>query len=472
MFAPMPSTTLSSKRSLAPSSLKQLTRHWGDWPSVSLYLDRCQVETPPSLVNATWALVRALRSKLGTVIDFGAGDGRFSLSGSYDKYIGYEIDNTIIPSSSLPSNALVINRCAFSSLICDADLCIGNPPYVRNQDLPYGWRLKASSEIRKRTNINISGLANAWQYFFLIALSSVHENGLCALVIPYEWLSRPSANALRRYIRKHQWHVDVYSLADSHFGGVLTTSCITLVDKSNRDDVWNIYEENDNGEYAQIPSATRSNAGVLEFAKRGHQSPGSVRIHRGLSPGTQKVLTLTEGERVRHGLCITTDVVPCLTSLRPFPLDVRELTAASFRRYCRDQSRKCWLVRVDRTASPALQAYFDSIPAFARQTATCRQQNPWWKFKMPTPPTLLVSQSFRGSSPKVLRNTIRACAIGGVCGIYNLSDTQAWNVVSFLSEYEFRDRIVPQATGVRKVEINQLKFLLQKNMKRWSDHDD
>jgi hypothetical protein len=69
-----------------------MTRNWGAWKAVSLYLDRCKVDTPNLLVGATWAHVSKLRPKIGKVVDFGAGDGRFAKAGSFKKYVGYEID--------------------------------------------------------------------------------------------------------------------------------------------------------------------------------------------------------------------------------------------------------------------------------------------------------------------------------------------------------------------------------------------
>lgn len=109
--------------------LIQLTRDWGAWPTVSLYLDRCQVDTPDGLVEATWKHVHQLRSKLKKVVDFGAGDGRFAKIGHFDEYIGYEIDRDRCRNAVCPTNAHLINKCAFSDEIADADLCIGNPPF-------------------------------------------------------------------------------------------------------------------------------------------------------------------------------------------------------------------------------------------------------------------------------------------------------------------------------------------------------
>lgn len=453
--------SLVTQAKIEPSrEVVELTRNWGAWTTVSLYLDRCQVDTPSDLVDATWAHVAALRANVGKVIDFGAGDGRFSRNGRYAQYLGYEIDSARCRNVRLPSNARLINRCAFSDEITDADLCIGNPPFVRNQDLPEGWRQQVSAELRRRTGITVSGLANAWQYFFLLSLASVKDDGLCALIIPYEWVSRPSAKALREYIADQGWNVSVYRLIDETFDSVLTTSSITIVDKARRDGLWSYFEETAAGDYIPLASASGAEAGVMRYVRRADIGKNAPRAIRGLSPGTQKVLALTEGERVRSGLEVDLDVVPCVTTLRQLPADLKDLDLAAFRKFLRDPGQKCWLIRTDRQPSRALKAYLDTVPATDYQTSTCLEREIWWKFNMPAVPDLLMLQSFRGGFPKAVRNKIGARAVGGVAGIYNVTDEQGDRLIDGLGGLDIRDRIVAHSNGLRKIEINQLNSLL------------
>lgn len=437
-----------------------LTREWGEWDSVSLYLNRCQVDTPDPLVEATWKHVAALRTKISKVVDFGAGDGRFARYGSFDQYLGYEIDADRCEGAHLPVNASLINRCAFSDEITDADLCIGNPPFVRNQNLPAGWRQHASQVLKRRTGISISGLANAWQYFFLLSLVSAADDGLCALVIPYEWVSRPSVKILRNYILEKGWNVSVYRLVDSTFDSVLTTSSITIVDKAARDGDWSYFTETANGVYTELSSPSGAADGVIPYRRRSEVARGAPRAVRGLSPGTQKVLTLTEGERIRLGLEIDRDVVACVTSLRPMPADATELDAITFKRMYRDTGQKCWLIRTDQDRSEALVRYLDSVPASDRATATCLERAEWWRFSMPPIPDVLMAQSFKGCFPKGVRNTIKARAVGGVAGVYDLADTQIDDLVGGLDGIDISERVVAHSNGLRKIEINQLNGLL------------
>lgn len=441
----------------------QLTRDWGDWDIVSLYLDRCQVDTPEDLVLATWRHVLQHRNSVGKVIDFGAGDGRFTKYGKYNSYIGYEIDEARYCGANfqLPANAMLINRCAFADTITDADLCIGNPPFVRNQDLPIGWRQRVSKLLQQRTGVSISGLANAWQYFFLLALASVKDNGLCALVIPYEWVSRPAAKSLRDYISAQGWDVEVYRLVDNTFDSVLTTSSITIVDKAKRNGKWSYFEETGKGIYISLPSPSGAAEGTIEYLRRSEIPQGIPKAKRGLSPGTQKILTLTEGERVRNGLEVGRDVVPCVTTLRHLPKEIRLLNERTFRTYYLDQGQKCWLIQTENNLSPALQSYLTSVPEADYQTATCLKREKWWNFSMPKIPSVLMAQGFRGAFPKVVQNSIHARAVGGVCGIYNVTEKQALFLSNGLGGLDIRDRIVAHSNGLRKIEINQLNAVLR-----------
>lgn len=450
----------STRNAQFSRQLIPLTRNWGAWKTVSLYLDRCQVDTPINLVKATWEHVQKVRPSVDRVLDFGAGDGRFARYGRYKRYIGYEIDRERSHDTALPPNAELRHCCAFSDIIQDADLCIGNPPFVRNQDLPTGWRRRASKVLFERTGVVVSGLANAWQYFFLLSLASLKADGLCALIVPYEWVSRPSVRSLRQYILTNGWNVSVYRLIDATFNSVLTTSSITIIDKAVRDRVWNYFEESSSGVYRPLSSPSGASSGVLKYlpwSKVGKNVPRAV---RGLSPGTQKVLTLNEGQRVHFGLKVGRDVVPCITTLRHLPASVKILNKTSFEDYYLFPGKKCWLIRTDTKSSTVLKAYLDAVPDSAYQTSTCLKRVKWWKFNMPPIPKVFFAMSFRGKFPKAVINTLGARAVGGVYGIYNTTNCQAKRLASGLEHTDIRDRLVAHSNGLRKIEINQLNSLL------------
>lgn len=446
--------------------LSTLTGSWGSQDSVNLYLGRCQVDTPYSLVRKVWKHVRSRREKIPLVVDFGAGDGRFADSDLYQRYIGYEIDGKRCAASRLTANAHLVNKCAFSEARNDADLCVGNPPYVRNQDLPRNWRQEVSRSLQQRTGIALSGLANAWQYFFLLAIASTKPDGMIALVIPYEWVSRPSAQAIRDFIRRAQWGVQVYRLRDDTFDRVLTTSSITIVDKRQAHGQWQYFEETSGGQYRELPSETYGKSGVVAYSSRPSATDYGIFAKRGLSPGTQEVLVLTEGERVRSGLKIGTDVVPCVTSLRPIGIDCHALSKEVFVSQYRHAGQKCWLIRTDREPTTGLSIYLANVPEDRYQTATCLERDIWWKFTMPSVPALLSAMGFRQDAPKTVVNTIGARAVGAVAGIYGVPDRGCYPLAQELRSLRLTGRIVSHSNGLKKIEINQLNTLLQAASKR------
>jgi hypothetical protein len=435
-------------------------------PVGALYLDRCQVDTPSEIVTAVWDLVRRLRpTGVGKVVDFGAGDGRFARTGAYEAYEGYEIDCSRSVGARLPDRAQIFHSCAFEQEVSGADLCIGNPPYVRNQDLPLGWAAEVAQRIKRRLGVEVSGLANAWQYFFLWSLASTKNDGLCALVMPREWISRPSCRTTRQYLRSEGYDVDVYDLPDDSFPGVLTTASITIVDKATRTGSWRYHLDIGTAERYQ-ESPTGNALGVIPYRRRIAGPSEKPRFMRGLSPGTQRGLVLTEDSRVANDLDVERDVVACVPSLRTLPEHVGVLDQQAFKRHWRDAGRRCWLVRSDVTPSVELARYLASVDPSVYATATCRSRSEWWRFAMPPIPEAIVAQGFKGARPKAALNAIGARAVGGVCGLHRVTPAEAARVVTALKSVDFVSRIVAHASSFNKLEIGQLNHVLPELLAR------
>ena len=438
----------------------KIARAWAD-NNMKTYLGRCQIDTPSDLVALTWRKALEKRASFDTVVDLGAGDGRFAHNGRYGRYIGYEVDAARIDRQALPANATVLHECALGETVSEASLCIGNPPFVRNQDLPDGWRDKIGTRFKEKLNIQISGLANAWLYFVVQALACTADNGVCALVIPFEWTSRNSAKALRDHIDAAGWSVDVYRLGDRVFDTVLTTSSITVIDKSKRNGNWNFFELDKDGAERQIASPTGSDEHMVKYGQK-RLKPGQSRIKRGLSPGTQKVFVLTEAERARIGLKRDVDVVPCVTTLRVLPKEIDGFTEEIFEKYYRAGGQRCWLLVPDEASTTGnWSAYIDSVEPASYDTATCRERDVWWKYKMPDCPEALIATCFKDASPKCVHNAVRARAVGGVAGLHGATGLQAQHFARWMAQQDIRPRMVAHANGLFKTEIGQLNNLYE-----------
>jgi len=385
----------------------------------------------------------------------GAGDCRFAKGGTFGSYTGIEIDRDRAAAASPPRNGRIIQGCVFRHTGRNYDACIGNPPYVRHHDIESPWKERTAGRLERELGIALNKHCNLYLYFFCLALVKTHHEGLVALVIPYEWVSRPSASALRSHISERRWNVEVYRFQVPIFDGVLTTASISIVDKSRRDGRWTFYDITRDNEILPRPGIADCKHGVLGYAKR-----GNIWALRGLSPGSQKVFTLTEGERIHNGLS-RRDVVPCVTTLRKFPRGPRKLTEAAFRKHFLDAGEKCWLICSDRDKrSDALNAYLKSVTHEDRQTFTCKHQTPWFRYLPHPVPQLLLSSGFTKFGPKVLVNTIGAAAVGSVFGIHAKKTIALRHVQACLLGFNFERRVVAHAKSLKKVEVNQINTVL------------
>ena len=416
---------------------------------------RSQIATQEDVIRLFWRITHRYRSHFSSVLDLGAGDGRFALSGNYKSYEGIEIDINRPPITNLPRTATIINNCVFEHQKEGYAACIGNPPYVRHHDIEEKWRDSVAERLTKKTDLRINRNCNLYVYFMFLALLKARSDGLVSVLVPYEWVSRPSAKSLRKYIISNGWHVDIYKFVESIFNDVLTTASISVIDKKKRDGLWSYNMIDRNGDIFQLNSVTGSDCDILPYEVR-----GQLWAMRGMSPGTQKVFTLTEGERIHAGLH-QDDVLPCVTSLRDVPSSLLRLTESAFRKRFVEGGAKCWLIKsYESTISTRLQAYLDNVSPALHDTWTCNTRKPWYRFPLSEAPKLLVSTGFISFGPKVLINEVKAYAVGSVCGIYSDTKIDWSSLQSYLVGFDFEKRVVPHAKKLKKIEIGQLNSVL------------
>jgi hypothetical protein len=432
--------------------------NWSDTVNrrkIAYQLSASQVTTPARVVSLFWRLTWKRRKPLGSVLDLGAGDCRFARGGSYSHYVGVEIDSTRSCEAVLPNNGKLIHECAFRHNGENYDACIGNPPYVRHHHIENPWKEKTVTGIEDALGVTLKRNCNLYLYFLCLGLVKTHNKGLVAMIIPYEWVSRPSASPIREYIRAKKWNVTVYRFRERIFQGVLTTASVTIIDKSSTDGKWSFFDLDPEFKIVPRRGAAESKEGVIEYEKR-----GDAWALRGMSPGTQKVFTLTEGERNHFGLK-KSDVVPCVTTLRNVPPSVRTLTRAAFKKHFIDAGCRCWLIKsYAKKISPTLKAYLNAVPAKLRDTWTCHNQTPWFKFRPHPTPQLLVGSGFTRYGPKVVVNTVGARAVGSVWGIHSANRLPSRKLQQHLYGIDVEKRVVAHARQLKKIEVKQLNALL------------
>ena len=418
-------------------------------------LSESQVTTPEPVVSLFWQLTKQYRDRLRSVLDMGAGDSRFARGGFFDRYVGVEIDGKRVEVSKPPANGEMIYGCVFQHEGGDYDACIGNPPYARHHDIQSQWKERTVARLERELAVPLDKHCNLYIYFFCLGLLKTCRDGLVALVIPYEWVSRPSAKALREYIQRQRWNVAVYRFQMPIFKGVMTTASISIVDKARRDGRWRYYDITPGYQVVTRQGIADSKQGVLAYAER-----GKIWALRGLSPGSQKVFTLSEGQRIRAGLS-KRDVVPCVTTLRNLPPSLRTLSRVAFMKYFVQAGQKCWLIRShEMQRSSALNAYLEAVPEKERQTYTCRNQTPWFRYLPHPVPQILFSSGFTKFGPKVLVNFAGAHAVGSVWGIHAKNKLPLRRLQAHLLEINFEEQVVAHAKTLKKVEVKQLNAVL------------
>lgn len=418
-------------------------------------LGASQVVTPLPVVRFFWRVAKQVRPRLGSVLDLGAGDGRFARYGHFQRYRGIEIDPLAASRARLPKNASLQVGCAFAMRDVTYDACIGNPPYLRHHEIESPWKERTIAGLEAKLGTTLDAHGNLFLYFMALALARTTSDGLVALLVPFDWASRPSAKGIRTVLDREGWAVRVYRFTYPIFSGVTTTASISIIDKSSRDSTWRTYDVSSDFSTRPRRGLTGTGKPVLAYSPR-----GNVYARRGLSPGSQHIFTLSEGERVHHGLR-RSDVVPCVTSLRGFPSECKLLNEATFTAHFIEAGRRCWLIRSSaRTLSKTLRTYLDAIPIHERATATCCARSPWYAYESTPVPTVLVHSGFTREGPKTLINSLGAVPVGSMYGVYAPKGISAAVIARCISSARIHDRVVPHSGRLRKVEVAQLNAVL------------
>jgi len=418
-------------------------------------LSQSQVETPPPVISLFWRLTHSRRNRFDRVLDVGAGDCRFAIGGKYRQYVGLEIDAARVKSANVPERGRLIRGCAFEHRDREYDACIGNPPYVRHHDIEDPWKVRIARQIKNRLGIHLNQKCNLFLYFVCLGLAKTNDKGLVAFVIPYEWVSRPSAEPVRALIRAKRWDVNVYRFTKRVFPGVETTASISVIDKSGNSGCWTYFDILSDYSIVTRGGPVADAEGVLDYADR-----GEFWAMRGLSPGSQQVFCLTEDERLQFRLrqC---DVSPCVTTLRNLPRHVKTLTKSAFRHHFVQPGQRCWLISSHASRlSTRLQNYLSKVPVELRDNHTCNKQLPWYNYNPHPVPKLLVATGFTTFGPKVLVNSVGAHAVGSVAGIHAHGSIPLRRLQRYLLSIDFERILVPHAKTLKKIEMRQFNAVL------------
>jgi hypothetical protein len=183
--------------------------------------------TPSSLVDI--CLDRAFELVGGrqhlTVLEPSAGDGGFirglarhALRGQVDSVLAVELipEEAGKATSSLaesPFSGRVATGSILDPLILatEADVAVGNPPFVRFQFVSAADRAHIES-LGERIGVPFKGVSNLWIPVLLSALNNLRDGGVFSFIVPAECFTGLSARAARTWLSQHatQLRVDLF----------------------------------------------------------------------------------------------------------------------------------------------------------------------------------------------------------------------------------------------------------------------
>lgn len=165
-----------------------------------------QVFTPPAVVDSMLALVR----NRGRVLEPACGDGVFLQH--FPFAVGIEIDPRHAPPGARVMDFFDLpERESFATII-------GNPPYVRYQDI------SAASRGRVRRSI-LDGRANLYLFFIEKCLRHLAPGGEIVFITPRDFVKATSAVPLNRLLHAAGTITDFVELGDSRLFDGATPNC-------------------------------------------------------------------------------------------------------------------------------------------------------------------------------------------------------------------------------------------------------
>jgi len=166
-----------------------------------------QVFTPSNVVEK----MLALRKNYGTVLEPSCGDGAFS--SQIPNCTAIEIDG-----EQCPDSALHLDFFEFSTHHL-FETVIGNPPYVRYQDIPPATKTKLHTQL-------FDERSNLYLFFIEKCLRHLKPHGELIFITPRDFLKATSSIKLNKQLYEQGTFTDVIELGDSRVFSGYSPNCI------------------------------------------------------------------------------------------------------------------------------------------------------------------------------------------------------------------------------------------------------
>lgn len=166
-----------------------------------------QVFTPKHIVSE----MLKLRQNKGMVLEPSCGNGAFF--NNIENCIGIEYDKTVAPETAIVMNFFdypITNK---------FDTIIGNPPYVRYQDI--------SKETKSKLDMKLfDERSNLYLFFIHKCIQHLTEHGELIFIVPRDFLKATSSIKLNEFIYNNGTITDVIDLGDRKIFNGATPNCI------------------------------------------------------------------------------------------------------------------------------------------------------------------------------------------------------------------------------------------------------
>lgn len=234
---------LSDEDALQNNALESLYNHLAPY---EYRKGRGQFFTPPALAEfmTDWVMATSPASLLDPAVGLGV-FLRCALRKShrFTRVVGYEIDPVLAKAAE---RILMRIGGADCTLVCEDfllappheifDAIIANPPYIRHHDLNYPRGL--FRDFDRRFGVRLSRLTNVYGLLLLQCYDCLSPHGRAAILTPSEFLNADFGVPLKRFLLERNALSGLVLFDPAHlvFDGVLTTACITLIEKNRKPD--------------------------------------------------------------------------------------------------------------------------------------------------------------------------------------------------------------------------------------------
>ena len=445
------------------------------------------VYTPSEYVDATIEWVA--HSKPTRIVDVGSGTGRFLLKAAdvftRASLVAVDIDPvaTIITRARLAvigcRRAKVLNADYLDlrlQPVAGITAYLGNPPYVRHQELSQGRKRRAYA-VARQLGLSVSGLAGLHAHFLIATAAKASSKDIGCFVISSEWMQSDYGKVIRKLLIE-RLGLQVLHLLDpaaTAFPGIGTTAAILgfrvgsqrpSVEVTLHTAPGTLGHANGKTDKIQRTLFTESKWNfIFQTRTRKEASAGTEHIrlkevcavHRGIATGQNDFFALTADDSTERGL--NPWVRPLLTRASQVFDSSGEIRYSKAMKVLLCPSKN---VDLSDRSSAALLDYLkwgESKGVHKRKLCTLR--HPWWYLGNPTPAPILVT--YMGHRPPAFAlNLEKLLTLNVIHGIYPhvpLSTPQLKALIQYLNAHSesFLNRGRVYHNGLTKFEPHDLE---------------